>query len=195
MKNTGLLIYIILFFLSCNKTENMKNKIFPERPYEKIQVDKFYWADGDMDFYYIPLVKPYKLSMESDKKNEWTLDTDSEGIYLEFENSLVTKMSSFESVEEFNVSNNIIYGTTRPRKINSENKFSIPKLWFIYKARENDLMIFKEESDCKTELEKLNIPYTFLSPNEVYEQYKINPVLPWFPEDIKKQLKEIKTKK
>jgi len=28
----------------------------------------------------------------------------------------------------------------------------------------------------------------------VYEQYKQDPVLPWFPEDIKKQLREVKEK-
>ncbi|WP_157444259.1 MULTISPECIES: hypothetical protein [unclassified Chryseobacterium] len=48
--------------------------------------------------------------------------------------------------------------------------------------------------DFQAEIKKLNLPETFLNPDEVYEQYKQDPVLPWFPEDIKKQLQEAKAK-
>ncbi|WP_262148472.1 hypothetical protein [Chryseobacterium foetidum] len=52
-----------------------------------------------------------------------------------------------------------------------------------------------KESDFQAKLKELNLPETFLNPDEVYEQYKQNPVLLWFPEDIKKQLEEIKKQK
>ena len=172
----------------------MKEKLFPERPYEKSRIDKFYWVDSDTDYYFIPLIKPYKLSMEVYKSNDWTLDTNSEGVYLEFDKSLITKMSSFEQIGKFNVLNHIIYGMAMSKKINSENNMSIPNLWFIYKPIDNSLNIFKQESDFKSELKKLNLPEEFLTPDEVYEQYKNDPVLPWFPENIKKQLEEAKTK-
>ena len=50
-------------------------------------------------------------------------------------------------------------------------------------------------SYLKAELKKLNLPEEMLNPDQVYEQFKTDPILPWFPEDIKKQLEEAKNKK
>ena len=47
----------------------------------------------------------------------------------------------------------------------------------------------------EAELKKCNLPEVLLSPDEVYEQFKNNPILPWFPEDVKKHLEEAKIKK
>ncbi len=58
-----------------------------------------------------------------------------------------------------------------------------------------NIQYFNKESHFSTELKKLNLPETFLNRDEVCEQYKLDPVLPWFPEDVKKQLQETKEKK
>lgn len=63
------------------------------------------------------------------------------------------------------------------------------------KVEDSALITFRKESDFKKELKKLNLPEKFLNPEEVYEQYKNDPVLPWFPEKIKKELEKAKTKK
>lgn len=48
----------------------------------------------------------------------------------------------------------------------------------------------------KQNSKKLNLSEEMLSPDAVYEQYKTDPVLPWFPEkDIKKKLEEVKAQK
>lgn len=61
-------------FISCNKAKEMKDKLFPERPYEKAQIDKFYWTTNGWDFATIPLIKPYKIQQMQGAKN-WALNT------------------------------------------------------------------------------------------------------------------------
>lgn len=61
MKNFALVLNMILCFFSCQKTEKMKDKLFPERSYEDAQIDKFYWSDNGWDYTMIPLLKPYQL--------------------------------------------------------------------------------------------------------------------------------------
>jgi len=56
------------------------------------------------------------------------------------------------------------------------------------------LVKLDKESDFQAKLKELNLAETFLNPDEVYEQYKQNPILPWFPENIKKQLEDVKVK-
>ena len=56
-------------------------------------------------------------------------------------------------------------------------------------------MLFREHREIKAKLKKLNLSEEMLSPDAVYEQYKTDPVLPWFPEDIKKKLEEVKAQK
>ena len=70
-----------------------------------------------------------------------------------------------------------------------------PRIWFIINTETNNVKGFDKESEFKAELKKLNLPEEYLNPEEVFEQYKNDPVLPWFPEDIKKQLEDVKNKK
>ena len=52
----------------------MKEKLFPERPYEESQIDNFYWADSDWDYNMIPLIKPYKI-IKQQCQQEWLLNS------------------------------------------------------------------------------------------------------------------------
>jgi len=168
----------------------MKEKLFPERPYETAKIDNFYWVDSDTEYKYIPLINPYYLKMSSKNNENWTLDTNSKGIRMEFDNNLISVISSIEPISNFNISNDYIYG-----KRNEYEGSSIPQYWYLFNTLEKSLKIFVKESDFKAELKKLNLAEEFLNPDVVFEQYKNDPVLPWFPEDIKKQLEEVKKQK
>ena len=184
-----LLLIGIFCFLSCSKIEKMKEKLFPERPYEESQTDNFYWADSGWDYVLIPLVKPYQL-IKLQGKEEWELSTGFNkfgeiGIY---------------NIKDFNIKNNYIYGYKATDINESDPNYNVPEYWYLInlkksvKVEDSALITFRKESDFKKELKKLNLPEEFLTPDEVYEQYKNDPVLPWFPEDIKRQLEEAKAK-
>jgi len=70
-----------------------------------------------------------------------------------------------------------------------------PKVYFVINTKDLKITYFEKESDFKSELKKLNLPEEMLTPDAVFEQYKNDPVLSWFPEDIKKQLEEVKKEK
>lgn len=180
----------MLTLITCNKTKEMKNKLFPERPYEEASINKFYWVDSDNDYKYIPLILPYKLVMSSENNQKWTLTTNSKGIRMVFDDNVVTIISSIEPITDFNISSSFIYGIS-----DKLEHSSIPKLWFIYNTMNNNLKLFEKEEDFKAELKKLDLPEKFLTPDDVFEQYQNDPILPWFPENIKKQLEEVKVKK
>ena len=186
------IIYLLclMTLINCNKSKEMKEKLFPERPYETSKIDNFYWVDSDTEYKYIPLINPYYLKMSSKNNENWTLDTNSKGIRMEFDNNLISVISSIEPISNFNISNDYIYG-----KRNEYEGSSIPQYWYLYNTLEKSLKIFVKESDFKAELKKLNLAEEFLNPDVVFEQYKNDPVLPWFPEDIKKQLEEVKKQK
>ena len=174
-------------FFSCDKAEKMKNKLFPERPYEDAKIEKFYWVDSDREFLYIPLIYPYQLNTPS-WKHIWTLDTVAEAIRLEVDNNVVAKISSIYPILEFNIHLSYIYGYAGV----SENS-SVPAYWFVFNTSNKKLQIILNDVDFKKELKKLNLPEEYLNPEEVFEQYKNDPVLPWFLEDIKKRIKEQKS--
>jgi len=117
----------------------------------------------------------------------WFLDTDLDNLYNEFGGGI-------SPIKKFNVFNQYIYGHKLEFKNENQPDFNIPEKWFIINTQEKQLVYFDKELDFQAELKKLNLPETFLYPDEVYEQYKQDPVLHWFPEDIKKQLQEVKEK-
>lgn len=190
MKKLSSLIIIIIVFISCSKTEKMKNKLFPERLYEKGNIDKFYWAEGGWDYTILPLIKPYKMQQLQGSKI-WMLETHITTPKIETFHGIDTVLSSLDPIDLFNVTHIYIYGS-QAEKLDFDEKNKIPKIWFIINTETRDIKGFELESDFKKELKKLNLPETFLTPDEVYEQYKNDPVLPWFPEDIKQQLEEVK---
>ncbi|MGL6126641.1 hypothetical protein [Chryseobacterium artocarpi] len=74
MKKNALIVGAIFCFFSCQKSEKMKHRLFPERPYEKANIDKFYWADSGWDYTMVPLIKPFQLiKLQGD--NLWQVST------------------------------------------------------------------------------------------------------------------------
>ncbi|WP_262148466.1 hypothetical protein [Chryseobacterium foetidum] len=166
----------------------MKNKFFPERPYEDAKIDKFYWADSGWDYTMIPLIKPFQL-IKLQGNDMWQISTG----FNKF-NEI-----SISPIENFNLSSSYIYGHKIVEIRNFENReVIVPPFWFIIDVKkgtkEVSLSKFNSEKELNIELKNLNLPEEFLNPDEVYEQYKQNPILPWFPENIKKQLEDVKVK-
>ncbi|SUX48333.1 hypothetical protein [Chryseobacterium indoltheticum] len=188
MKKIIALLAIFIVLINCNKTEKMKNKLFPERPYEDAKIDKFYWADNGWDYTMIPLIKPFQL-IKLQGNDMWQISTG----FNKFDEI------SISPVDNFNLTSSYIYGYKIEEIRNFDNrKVIVPAFWFIIDLKKGNkevsLSKFNSEQELNIELKKLNLPETFLNPNEVYEQYKQDPVLPWFPEDIKNQLREVKEK-
>ena len=191
MKVFHLLIIFVFCFYGCNKAEKMKNKILPERPYEDAKIDNFYWAVDGWDYSVIPLIKPFLL-IKLQGSEEWELSTG----FNKFDEISISK------IDNINVINNYISGHKANEIRDFDNrKINIPEYWFIIdtqkgvKSDSPALIKFNKESDFKAELKNLNLPEEMLTPDALFEQYKTDPVLPWFPEEIKKQLEEVKKSK
>lgn len=184
MKKISSLIIIVLIFITCNKTENMKHKLLPDRKYEKESIDNFYWVEGGWDYTILPLFKPFRLIRHQGTK-KWGMNT----------SEIKNQLSDISPIQYFNVLQIYIYGYKSSEKDEEDSNFDSLEKWFIINTQEKKLTFFDKESVFKAELKKLNLPETFLTPDEVYEQYKNDPVLPWFPEEVKKQLEEVKKQK
>lgn len=184
------IISILLCFQNCNKVKNKtKDKMhIPDYSYKDNNIDQFYYTSKTIGSnQIIPLIKPYNIS-NIGSPSEWFLDTDF-GFFL---NELGGGISP---ISRFNCTENYIFGYKPFDKYEKDSSFDIPEKWFIINTQEKKLTFFEKETEFKTELKKLNLPVEMLSPDAVYEQYKTNPVLPWFPENIKKQLEEVKKQK
>lgn len=192
MKKISTLI-LISILVCCNKTDKMKNKIFPEKIYEKNHIDKFYWVDEGWDYSVIPLIKPFRLQKMQGMDN-WMLDTYIKTPKIETFHNQNIVLNNFDPVEKLNVNNGYIYGN-QGEILNFDGTDKIDKIWFIINIETKEVKGFEAESAFQNELKNLNLPNTFLNPDDLYDQYNINPVLPWFPDNIKKQLEEIKEKK
>ncbi len=193
MRSACFLLLIGIFcFLSCSESktkDKFHKKInMPDYSFKKLEIDQFYYLtyETGTTTSTIPLIKPYTL-YKTLSSNEWFLDTDLGNIYNELGGGI-------SPVINFNVYSNFIYGYKS--KLTDENisDFIMPEKWFIINIEKKKLIYFDKESDFLNELRKLKLPEKFLTPDEVYEQYRNDPVLPWFPEDIKKQLEEAKAK-
>ena len=184
---TLLLSFMILGSLKCNKIKKEMKEHTPDYSYKNAGIDKFYYVKKDLgNTPIIPLIKPYSISSIGNPE-EWFLDTFVERL----QNDLGGGISP---ILRFNCHKIYIYGYKPFEKDNQDSTFDSPEKWFVINTQEKQLVYFDKELDFQAELKKLNLPETFLNPDEVYEQYKQDPVLPWFPEDIKKQLQEAKAK-
>lgn len=197
MKKNSLLFFILLMssmcMTNCNKTKKMKDILFPDQSYEKANVDIFYWSSEGWDYSVVPLIKPYKMQQLQDLRN-WMMETYIATPKIETFHNKNIVLNSFDPIEKFNVSGKFIYGY-KGEKLDFDEKDKIPRIWFLINIETKEVTGFESESDFKTELKKLNLPEELLSPDVVYGQYKNDPVLPWFPDDVKKQLEEVKAKK
>ena len=191
------LLFIIITLLSCNKIEKMKNKIAPENPYLKANIDKFYWQTVSDDHNIVPLIKPYQL-MKITGSNEWYLPTKSNDSF-NFKNGSIVKLNSFSTVVNCNIFPPYVFGIDEEvTTISPETNKSIiikPRLYFIINTDNNNLDTFEDYKFFKERLNQLNLPNEYSTPDYLFEQFRDNPVLPWFPEEIKKQLEEVKKQK
>lgn len=192
MKKIHLIIILIVSLLSCQKTEKMKDKLFPERPYEDAQIDNFYWADSGWDYTTIPLIKPYNLQQLQGSKI-WMLDAHNPTPKIVSFHGKNIVLNNFDPVDKLSVKDIYIYGR-QGKKLDFDEKEKFSEIWFLINTKTKEVKGFEYEKDFKRELKKLNLPEEFLNPDEIYQQYKQDPVLPWFPEEIKKQLEEVKAK-
>ena len=70
----------------------------------------------------------------------------------------------------------------------------MPEKWFIIDTQSKKVVFFEKESEFTAELKRLSLPEKFLNPDEVYEEFKQDPVLDWFPEDVKNKLETVKSR-
>lgn len=179
-------ISTIFILFNCNKMKEKINIKIPDYSYKNAGIDHFYYSYESIgNTSLIPLIKPYFMDTYVGH-TDWSLNIKKE------QNELGT---AIRPIAYFNVINRYIYGYKTFVKDIEDAEFDSPEKWFIIDTQNNKLTYFEKEIDFKKELKKLNLPEEWLTPNEVFEQYKNDPILPWFPEDIKKQLEEVKAKK
>lgn len=182
------LISTIFILFNCNKMKQKINLNVPDYSYKKAGIDQFYYSyESTGNTSIIPLIKPYCMETYNGH-TDWSLDTD----YGNLENELgglIKPIGYFHTIDVF------IYGYKGQYKSEKIPDFDFPEKWFIINTKDSKLTYFDKEKEFKEELQKLNLPEEWLTPNEVFEQYKNDPVLPWFPDEIKKQLREVKVNK
>lgn len=176
---------------SCNKIKNriekIENKINPGSPYKEAGIDRFYWEAEDRDKYIIPLIKPYYL-YKWKGSDEWTLNT----------SILNWKSGDISPIADVNIKDIYIYGSTDIDYFGDDkNVINNPEFFFIINTKTKDMNTYDYKSGKKKFEEKLNylgLPETYLEPQNIYWEFEKYPDLEWFPEDIKKQLREVKAK-
>ncbi|MDR2237202.1 MAG: hypothetical protein LBE92_13860 [Chryseobacterium sp.] len=197
MIKKSLLLIVLLLLLSCNKVENIKHKIVPDNPYLAAKIDKFYWETLSEDHNVVPLIKPYQLMQVTGSK-EWYLPTQSKDSF-NFKNGSTVDLYSLTTVTECNIFPPYIFGIDEEIISNDPDTdipFPIkPRLYFIINSESNKLEVYEDREQYKDQLKKLRLPNSYSTPDYLFEQFKDNPILPWFPEDVKQQLEEIKSKK
>ncbi|WP_343681545.1 hypothetical protein [Chryseobacterium arthrosphaerae] len=186
MRNFAFVLNIIFCFFSCQKVK--EKKYLPDYSYKNAGIDKFYYSHSEIgNTPVIPLIKPYSISNIGSPR-EWYLDT--------YATKLINELGGgISPIINFNCKDNYIYGYKPFEEDKEDSEFNSPEKWFIIDVHEKKLTFFDKETDFKIAIKKLNLPETFLNPDEVFEQYKNDPVLPWFPDDIKRQLEEVRAKK
>ena len=149
MRSTCFLLLGICCFLSCKKTEKVKEKLFPETPYETSEIDNFYWADSGWDYNMIPLIKPYKI-IKQQGQQEWMLNT----------SASKNEISDLVPLESISITDKYIYGV-QGENLNFEETATNSSVYFLINTKEMRIQYFDKESDFKTELKKLNLPEEF----------------------------------
>jgi len=173
-----IILGLLINLLGCSKLEKIKNKMNPGSPYKKAGIDRFYWEAEDDDKHIIPLIKPYYLyKWKGD--DEWILNS-----------------SIISPIADINIKDTYIYGSTDIDYFGDDkNVINNTEFFFIINTKANEIKRYyykREKKQFEEELRKLNLPEKYLEPQNIYWEFERYPDLEWFPEDVKKQLREVK---
>lgn len=185
LKKKYLYIIIACIAFSCNKTkEKMKNILYHEEPnpFKEAGIDTFYYYTGENGVSILPLIKPYYFYY-----TENNCRFGIEGL----KSNLNITMFLIDSIDYFDVFDIYIYGHNNK---DENDPIYFPERWFIVDTKAQTITFFETEIAFKQAVKELNLPEIWRTPEEVYEQYRYSPELPWFPENINKQLEEIRLK-
>jgi len=177
-----IIIGLLTTLFSCNKIKKIKNNLDTVDLYKKSNIDRFYWEDSGYDYEVLPVLKPFKL-INLQGNSEWILNS----------SEMPDEINDISPVASINLYNNKIYGFQDNQYQLNSNEVRIPARWFIIDTQAKKISYFEKETEFKAALKRHNLPEKFLNPDEVYEEFKQDPVLEWFPQNIKKQLNEVKS--
>mgnify|MGYP007084080046 CR=1 FL=1 len=166
-----------------NKIKNIAHSIDEVAIYKEMGVDPFYWdtGDRDRDIDRIPLIKPYALVRP--KGNDWMLALPDE-LYSNWKDEYV----------DYNI---YIYGF---KDVLESEELNIPSFYFIIDTEKNQIKTYDTDrwEDFLTELKSLDITLNtaedWVDPDILFDDFRFDPILPWFPQEIKNQLEEVKKK-
>lgn len=181
------LFIIVVVLSSCNT--NIKNKIlealFPENQYQKMGISPFYWETVDGNGNVIPLLEPLLLH-KNIAEGQWIFYPES-NIFYKTKDSIELRTNYLSPIDSFNISDIYIYGVVR--EMEYFNKI-IPVLYFVYDTKMKHILLFEDRNNFMNFLEENRISKELLVPDVIFEKFRKNPVLPWFPENIKIELEK-----
>lgn len=205
--------YIIILSLgllpiaSCNRIKNkiksIEYSMHEGAIYIDMGVDTFYWEVGNRDIERIPLIKPYALQRPRGD-DSWMLALPNE-LYSNWDNKItndtirvfIDNTARTFPIKNINVKDIYIYGFKDNIKLGD---VYISAFYFIINTKENQIKTYSTDrwKDFLTELNSLDITLNtaedWVDPDILFDDFKIDPILPWFPENIKSQLKKVKMK-
>ena len=185
-----------------NKIKNIAHSIDEVAIYKEMGADPFYWDTGDRDIDRIPLIKPYALVRP--KGNDWMLALPDE-LYSNWKDEYVDyRTRTFYSnnsrtfpISYIYVKNIYIYGF---KDVLESEELNIPSFYFIIDTEKNQIKTYDtdRQEDFLTELKSLDIILNttedWVDPDILFDDFRFDPILPWFPQEIKNQLEEVKKK-
>ncbi|MCV6629598.1 MAG: hypothetical protein OIF50_07035 [Flavobacteriaceae bacterium] len=166
--------------------------VISSNPYKEDGIDPFYWEDNWAGYAKLPLIKPYYL-MTTTPYSVYNANEDDWDIRLEGSNTI---SHGIVAIAYIGASDYYIYGFNEEYEIKWEDGYNkIVKPFYFLVDTKNDLKYtYFEESKWEQALDSLELPKNFYYPDDIYRSYKMNPVLPWFPEEVKQQLEAVKAK-
>lgn len=180
-----IILGLLINLLGCSKLEKIKNKMNPGSPYKKAGIDRFYWEAEDDDKYIIPLTKPLRLIKWKANK-DWNLETSIMG----------WKYGDIGPVSYIYIKDLYVFGLQDFSYDETGEVIDLSSFFFIINTKTKEINTYdynKEKKQFEEELRKLNLPEKYLEPQNIYWEFERYPDLEWFPEDVKKQLREVKT--
>ncbi|MCV6629599.1 MAG: hypothetical protein OIF50_07040 [Flavobacteriaceae bacterium] len=167
--------------------------VISSNPYKEDGIDPFYWEDNWAGYAKLPLIKPYYLGTNTPYKvynsneDRWSLRSPK---YKNINKGVI-------GVSYIGIDNYYIYGHKFRYEIElSGGKTTYSEAYYFVVDTKHDLLHeYKIETLWEQALDSLELRKNFYYPDDIYRSYKMNPVLPWFPEEIKQQLEAVKAKK